>query len=175
MSNCFANNCNNTFITKNMNFSNEQIIDNNEKILQRLHEEKQRLLEILREEKLKLQTRERIKHNRQFAIEKRERIERFQQTVSVEDKQLTRLFNWRQFIEEQPVEPKDIVFGEKYMYLPGGTTGIVRAYPTDDDSGINIEFIETGEQDIIFPKETQKKLYKLPILPQNLSDSIKYL
>jgi hypothetical protein len=158
-----------------MNFLQESIIDNNEKILERLNEEKQRLLEILREEKLKFQRRERINHNRQFAIEKRERIARFRQTVPDEDKQLTQLFNWRQFREEQPLEPKDVVFGEKYMYLPGGTTGIVRAYPLDDESAINVEFIETGEQDILFPQETQKKLYKLPILPQNLSDSIKQL
>lgn len=156
-----------------MNFSQEQIIDNSAKILERLNGEKQSLLEILREEKLTFQRRERIKHNRQFAIEKRERIERFQRTVSDQDKQLTRLFNWSQFTQEQPVEPKDIVFGEKYMYLPGGTTGIVRAYPLDDDSAINVEFIGTGEQDIIFPPETHKKLYRLPTLLRNLSDSIK--
>ena len=62
------------------------------------------------------------------------------------------------------------------MYLPGsGTTGLVRAYPSDYESGINVEFIETGEQDIIFTEETHKKLYKLPTLPKNLSDSIKQL
>ena len=163
MSNYFAKNFNNTLITKNMEILEEQIIDNNGKIL-----------EILEEEKLKFQRRERINHNRQLAIEKRERIERFLRTVSDQDKQLTRLFNWSQFTQEQPVQPKDIVFGEKYMYLPGsGTTGIVRAYPSDDESGINVEFIETGEQDIIVTEETHKKLYRLPVLPKNLSDSIK--
>lgn len=108
-----------------------------------------------------------LNHNRKAAIERQCRIQKFKQTVSNEDKELIKVFSWDQFIKETPVELEELVFGEKYMYLPGsGTTGIVRAYPTEDDSGINIEFIATGEQDIIFSKETHKKLYKLPILPK---------
>ena len=109
-----------------------------------------------------------LNHNRNLAIEERERVQRFQQTVSDEDKELVKVFYWDQFIKETPIGLEEVVFGEKYMYLTGSgtTTGVVRAYPSDDISGINVEFIATGKQDIIFPTETHKKLYKLPVIPK---------
>lgn len=119
-----------------------------------------------------------LQHNRNLGIEKQRRIQKFKQTISEEDKRLLKLFHWSQFTKAEPVSLKDIVFGEKYMYLAGmgEICGIVRAFPSEDeyDYGLCVEFIENGEQDIIiFTEETEKKLYKLPLLPRILRESIK--
>ena len=103
--------------------------------------------------------------NRKIEIERQKRIQNYQRTVSEDDIKLTKIFFWDHFLDKEPVALKDIEFGNIYMYLPGsGTTGIVRALSDQEEFGINVEFIVNGEQDIVFPEETRKKLYKLPIL-----------
>jgi hypothetical protein len=103
-----------------------------------------------------------------------ERINNFQRTIPIEDTRLRQVFKLNNFdFTSIPVPLKDVVFGEKYMYCSWGkNSGIVRALSDEEEYGICVEFIHTGEQDILFTHEKYKKLYRLPMLPQNLRDSI---
>lgn len=118
---------------------------------------------------------ERISYNRKIGEEMIAREKKFKETVSEEDKMLEKVFHWTQFEHDTPVKLKDIVFGEKYMYMQcdGLSTGVVRSLSSEPQWGIGVEFITTGRQEILFEGDPEKKLYKLPTLPKNLSDSIK--
>jgi len=56
---------------------------------------------------------------------------------------------------------------------PGETTGIVTVLSDEEIYGIIIEFTRDKIQDILFKEESNKKLYKLPLLPRNLREMIK--
>jgi hypothetical protein len=112
-----------------------------------------------------------LNHNR-INYEKRNRII---QEMTQEDKILGSIFNWSIFMNEEKVSLKDVIIGEKYMYLlgPGETTGIVTALSDEETYGIIVEFTRDKIQDILFKEESNKKLYKLPLLPRNLREIIK--
>jgi hypothetical protein len=74
--------------------------------------------------------------------------------------------NWWNYDKKTPVDLNTVRYGEEYFYTGGlgERTGIVTVIGDEPDYGILVEFKSgpyKGEQEIIYPNDTNKKLYNL--------------